>query len=234
MAVTVPTPPTPPTPPTVPKVNLQEGGSVHESTVPQNSKQDNDTRLENQARQAVADGKGALTKKVVTRPESAEKKEQSKETAEQNEQRDNTNTNASTETKNMPVATPATQTAPTPRQEVDMSVFAEDNQETGALTAKSLGAIPTAGGEHGVLYWGFSIISGIILAVVFFKVFMKKKEPPELTTLPKKSAPPEENYIDSVGLKVGDALKDLETQKPLRKKITPKNEEKPQHFEVRI
>ncbi|MCR5758640.1 MAG: hypothetical protein K6F95_12175 [Selenomonas sp.] len=69
MAVKSPTAPVPPTPPSVPGVTLQEGGSVQESTVPQDRHQTNDERLENQARQAVAQGDGALSKTTQSKPD---------------------------------------------------------------------------------------------------------------------------------------------------------------------
>jgi len=69
MAVKSPTAPVPPTPPSVPGVTLQDGGSVQESTVPQDRHQTNDERLENQARQAVAQGDGALSKTTQSKPD---------------------------------------------------------------------------------------------------------------------------------------------------------------------
>ncbi|MBQ2088392.1 MAG: hypothetical protein II470_10030 [Selenomonas sp.] len=75
MAVQKPVAPTPPTPPSVPGVTLQEGGTVRDSNVPQNIKQNNDERQESQARQAVAQGDGALAKTTTTRPEKPEKPE---------------------------------------------------------------------------------------------------------------------------------------------------------------
>ena len=67
MAVQKPVAPTPPVPPSVPQVTLQEGGTARESNVPQNIQQNNDERLEAQARQSVAQGDGALSKSTTTR-----------------------------------------------------------------------------------------------------------------------------------------------------------------------
>ncbi len=74
MAVKAPTAPTPPTPPSVPGVSLKEGGSVQESTVPHDKQQTHDERTEEQARQSVAEGNGALSKTTQSRPEKASKK----------------------------------------------------------------------------------------------------------------------------------------------------------------
>lgn len=73
MAVKAPAAPTPPTPPSVPGVTLKEGGSVQESTVPHDKQQTHDERTEDQARQSVAQGSGALSKTTQSRPEKAQK-----------------------------------------------------------------------------------------------------------------------------------------------------------------
>lgn len=75
MAVKAPTAPVPPVPPSVPGVTMQQGGTAQESNVPRDKQQTNDQRLEDQARQAVARGDGALSKTTQTRPEKEAKKE---------------------------------------------------------------------------------------------------------------------------------------------------------------
>lgn len=69
MAVKAPTAPTPPTPPSVPGVTLKEGGTARETNVPQDRQQTGDEQQENQARQAVARGDGALSKTTQSQPE---------------------------------------------------------------------------------------------------------------------------------------------------------------------
>lgn len=73
MAVKAPTAPVPPTPPTVPGVTLKEGGTAQETNVPRDKQQTNDERLEDQARQSVARGDGALSKTTQAKPEKAQK-----------------------------------------------------------------------------------------------------------------------------------------------------------------
>lgn len=77
MAVTPPTAPTPPTPPSVPRVTLQDGGSVQESTAPPAyQSQTDDEANEAQARQAVADGDGALQKTTRSKPQAKDAQQQ--------------------------------------------------------------------------------------------------------------------------------------------------------------
>lgn len=73
MAVKAPTAPVPPTPPTVPGVTMKEGGTAQETNVPRDKHQTNDERLEDQARQSVARGDGALSKTTQSKPEKAQK-----------------------------------------------------------------------------------------------------------------------------------------------------------------
>lgn len=73
MAVKVPTPPVPPTPPTVPGVTLSEGGSVTQSDVPPangttSRSIDTEKQMEEQARAAVAQGSGALSRTTQKDP----------------------------------------------------------------------------------------------------------------------------------------------------------------------
>lgn len=70
MAVTAPTPPTPPTAPVVPKVTMSDGGSVTVTNQPVSGKQSAAQLQENQARQAVARGDGALAKTTQEQPTS--------------------------------------------------------------------------------------------------------------------------------------------------------------------
>ncbi|SHK49091.1 hypothetical protein SAMN05216582_105118 [Selenomonas ruminantium] len=76
MAVKAPVAPVPPTPPAVPGGTLQNGGSVQESTVPKDKTQTHDERTEDQARQSVAKGNGALSKTTQSRPEKEQKPKQ--------------------------------------------------------------------------------------------------------------------------------------------------------------
>lgn len=68
MAVTAPTPPTPPAAPVVPKVTMSDGGSVTMTSQPVSGKQSVAQLQENQARQAVARGDGALAKTTQEKP----------------------------------------------------------------------------------------------------------------------------------------------------------------------
>ncbi len=69
MAVKAPTAPTPPTPPSVPGVTLKDGGTAQETNIPHDKQQTGDEQAEEQARQAVARGDGALSKTTQSKPE---------------------------------------------------------------------------------------------------------------------------------------------------------------------
>ena len=69
MAVKAPVAPTPPVPPSVPGVKLENGGTAQETNVPHDKQQTHDERVEDQARQSVARGDGALSKTTQSRPE---------------------------------------------------------------------------------------------------------------------------------------------------------------------
>lgn len=74
MAVKAPTAPVPPTPPTVPGVTLKEGGTAQETNVPRDKHQTGEEQREDQARQSVAQGNGALSKTTQSKPEKQSQK----------------------------------------------------------------------------------------------------------------------------------------------------------------
>lgn len=73
MAVKAPNPPTPPTPPTVPGVTLSEGGAVTQSNAPPangttSKSTDNEKQMEEQAKEAVVNGSGGLSRTTHKNP----------------------------------------------------------------------------------------------------------------------------------------------------------------------
>lgn len=73
MAVKAPNPPTPPTIPTVPGVTLSEGGSVTQSNAPPangttSKSTDNEKQMEEQAKEAVVNGSGGLSRTTHKNP----------------------------------------------------------------------------------------------------------------------------------------------------------------------
>ncbi|SFW30539.1 hypothetical protein [Selenomonas ruminantium] len=68
MAVKAPMAPVPPTPPSVPGVTLKDGGTAQETNVPRDKHQTGEEQLEDQARQSVAQGNGALSKTTQSKP----------------------------------------------------------------------------------------------------------------------------------------------------------------------
>lgn len=201
MAVTPPTPPTPPTAPKVPAVTLNDGGSVTDSTVPVSGYQSAADAAENQAKQAVARGDGSLTKTMQEKPAAkADSKTQLSKADNKTNQSDD-------------------KAAPLAASEND----AADN--TGTLVQQPE---PMASYNHTTIYWLFTGISILFLAVVVWQLIKRK--------LTSKAVDANQVRTDSsddisesreafVGFTAQEALKELTKE--------PKADDT-QHFEVRI
>ena len=172
MALKAPTPPTPPGPPTPPKVDLMEGGSVKETTVPQShGPQTEDEIHEKQAREAVANGAGPLSKTTVIDGRKAAPGQNDEEAATPAAER----------------ATVGTQTAAggskTDRTELRQDAQAQMllGEENRAEQSQSQQAMPPrvseSPGEHGMLYWGSILLAiAILVAAVLRKILFREKE----------------------------------------------------------
>lgn len=201
MAVTPPTPPTPPTAPKVPAVTLNDGGSVTDSTVPVSGYQSAADAAENQAKQAVARGDGSLTKTTQEKPAAkADSKTQLAKADNKINQNDD---------KAAPLA--ASENA------------AADN--TGTLVQQPE---PMADYNHTTIYWLFTVISILFLAVVVWQL-IKRKLTSKAVDAKQVRTDSSDDIIESseafVGFTAQEALKELTKE--------PKADDT-KHFEVRI
>lgn len=166
MAVTAPTPPTPPTAPVVPQVTLQDGGSVTTSTAPANGQ--TETTPESMARQAVAQGDGALSKTEQEAPQDAANGSPSSQTG-QNEQgatMQAAQSNGQTQVQIDP------QTAAALGLNAD-GKNAQDQQ--GQQTQAQAPAIPDGSGGHGALFWGVTILLLFAFGFLLLRVVLRRK-----------------------------------------------------------
>lgn len=201
MAVTPPTPPTPPTAPKVPAVTLNDGGSVTDSTVPVSGYQSAADAAENQAKQAVARGDGSLTKTTQEKPAAkADSKTQLAKADNKINQSDD---------KAAPLAVSENAAA--------------DN--TGTLVQQPE---PMADYNHTTIYWLFTVISILFLAVVVWQL-IKRKLTSKAVDANQVRTDSSDDIIESseafVGFTAQEALKEL-TQEP--------KADDTKHFEVRI
>ncbi|MCR5440102.1 MAG: hypothetical protein K6F01_11830 [Selenomonas sp.] len=194
MAVTPPTAPTPPTPPSVPKVSLEGGGSVTQSTVPQNKNQTDAQRQEADARQAVAQGDGPLSKTTQEKP-NAKQNQQGQSEGQQSQ-------------------TTVVQTDPQAAAAMQDGKPGQEGQNT--QTAQAVPPPPSFTG-HGTGYWIFTFVSVFVLAFVLFRVVLKKRDgrKGELSAADIRQAiEPEESEssLNLRGLTPDEALRQLEEQ----------------------
>lgn len=201
MAVTPPTPPTPPTVPKVPAVTLNDGGSVTDSTVPVSGYQSAADAAENQAKQAVARGDGSLTKTMQEKPAAkADSKNQLAKADNKINQSDD---------KAAPLAVSENAAA--------------DN--TGTLVQQPE---PMADYNHTTIYWLFTVISILFLAVVVWQL-IKRKLTSKAVDANQVRTDSSDDIIESseafVGFTAQEALKELTKE--------PKTDDT-KHFEVRI
>ncbi|WP_033171562.1 hypothetical protein [Selenomonas sp. ND2010] len=198
MAVTPPTAPTPPTPPSVPRVSLEGGGSVTQSTVPQNKNQTDAQRQEADARQAVAQGDGPLSKTTQEKPD-----------AKQNQQ------NQQNQSDGGKSQSTVVQTDPQAAAALQDGKPGEDAQNTQSAQAAAPPLTSFAG--HGTGYWIFTFVSVFVLAFVLFRVVLKRRNGSkgELSAADIRQAiePDEsERSLNLRGLTPDEALRQLEEQ----------------------
>lgn len=177
MALYAPTPPTPPSPPSPPRIVLGQGGSVHESTVPQShGPKTGDEINEEAARSAVAHGAGTLSKTTVGEPETNTKAEKSKPVQKQT---------ADTSTTGHAGATSRTAAPATEARTLTDNTAVETQRQMAlagkqAFVQQDVATAPFADENdgHGVVYWIFSLVAIVVLVVVAFRTFVYRKPEP--------------------------------------------------------
>ena len=164
MAVKAPTAPTPPTPPSVPGVTLKDGGTAQETNVPRDKHQTGDERLEDQARQSVAQGNGALSKTTQSKPE---KQTQKPVDASGGASQDNQRTNT--------VVIPAQNGLgqENPQQQALQDAKAANSQ---AQTAAPQDNGWSQFASHGAVFWGAVLVFMAIVVWFGIRKLMARKE----------------------------------------------------------
>lgn len=241
MALTFPTPPAPPTPPQAPRVVLEGGGSVTEMPRPKSyGPTSGDAINEQRAKEAVAKGSGPLSKTTTTKDDSRNTNIEGdvKGTAE------NAKTNENTEKPLKPKTKVERQDSAGNEKYVDLREFQGDDRQnqiqnqTQAATQSRPFQVKDANTSHGVLYWGFTIISVLALLVYLAKKFLVKNSDNkysfskrDLSYLTEETT---ETVAETLPKQPLNVVKNYETQK---KETVAKPKEKKQeipHFEARV
>lgn len=164
MAVTAPTPPTPPTAPTVPQVTLQDGGSVTTSTSPANGQ----TTPESLARQAVAQGSGALSKTEQEAPQGAANGQ------------GGTNVQSGQANPDAAPGAKQTQISIDPQTAAALGLNADgqngqSGQNAQTQQGQAVQAIPDGSGGHGALFWGVTIALLFLFGFLLLRTVLRRK-----------------------------------------------------------
>lgn len=251
MAVKAPTPPTPPTPPAVPGVTLSEGGSVTQSNAPPangttSRSTDNEKQMEEQAREAVANGSGGLSRTTQKNP--AAEARAAKEAAREAGQAGAKQAQATVDTGRSQA-----------RQAANLDSNAAAVQEGDGAVSTVQGTAATLQAEsspksfdyQGLTYWGPMLALGFVIAFALVKKFLHRQgRKGELT-----KADLDIDGLETVeynklrGLTPDEVLRRLEKKeekvsasqkrqsnkgkKPVRRRDESQEEEH-KHFEVRI
>ena len=192
MAVQTPTAPSLPKPPAVPKVELRDGGTVHQVTGRPSSLSD-----EQRARDSVAEGGGALSKTTV----SNDKKnvgdevhaiiENNKNELQKEVKKDAISATGATEKRTDKKNTETD----TDEDSVENAFFtkAEDEKSTQQSRQEVVAKDFTPKTDnHGSAYWLFSLLSFAVLAVVIVMTVFRRKERATNPPKSKKVSPPPE------------------------------------------
>lgn len=209
MALKAPTPPTPPTHPAPPQVDLMEGGSVKETTRPQShGPQTEDEIHEKQAREAVANGDGALSKTTVTDGKKDAKGENAKDAQGASPMAEQGKTGTQ-----IPAGGSRTERS-TIRQDSQAQALMGEEHEAEKSQAQQLAPprMPEAPGDHGMLYWGAVLLAITLLVAVLLRKILfreKGKEPLVIT-------PYEPEVKAKAGMTAGEVLGEIRQQEQKR------------------
>ena len=224
MAVKAPTAPTPPAAPAVPQVTLGGGGSVTESNAPPANGTRSTTgeaELENQARQSVAAGNGALSKTVQTDPRA--EKQQAAQAAQDTRQMGQDGARNAQQAGAQQAAQAARTTAPVVEGPSGVQMMGEEQpQAQPQAGTQAQPDIPESFSAHGPLYWGVTLAAIFVVAFVILKTVMSRRgKAGELT-----KADLEDDGIDSLsnrnlrGLTPDEVLARLEAMEKQESKET--------------
>jgi len=182
--MTFPTPPTPPTPPARPKVVLEGGGSVTDMPRPKSFGPTSDKDInEQKAKDHVAHGGGALSKTTTTKADdtSAEAKANIDKANQNQESKNQANQNNTANTERPQIRSNQNQNqnqnqSANNNKQIDVTrEFSEENTANEQITTSTTQPFQVRDSGHGVIYWGFTIISvGILLAYLAKNYLFKK------------------------------------------------------------
>lgn len=166
-------PPTPPTPPTPPSVTLQEGGSVTQSTAPQDVQgQSEDAHNEALARQAVAQGDGALTKATRSQPQTDAKVQQTPPGGQQSQEQTPTQGGAQLDPQTAALLQDGQQ-----GQQNAQANGAQNGQQTSMVAQAAQALTPgTHLGGQGAMFWIGVILLCTVVGGFFLRRFMQRKQ----------------------------------------------------------
>lgn len=222
MALTAPTPPTPPapfsrpTPPIPPKVTLDGGGSVTETTEPQSHGPQTDEELhEQQAREAVVHGSGALSKTTVKEGEKGEKgtqpvQERQELPAKQNREKAAVQLPPSGSVRQSGIS-----------QDNTSQLFPEDSVGQRTQTQqKAPPEIPDSPNYHGMLYWGITLLVISVLVVIILRTVMFRKRDEKEASGNLAAGREEQELRPKIGMTAGEVLQEIE-RKEERRRVAP-------------
>lgn len=164
MAVKAPAAPTPPTPPSVPGVKLENGGTAQETNVPHDKQQTHDERLEDQARQSVARGDGALAKTTQTKPEKEAKPQKPVDAS--------GGASQSGQTVIVPAQNGLQQENPQQQALADAKAHTEQSDVSDQTAQDSWGQFAS----HGAVFWGAVLLFMAVLVWFGIRKLMGRKD----------------------------------------------------------
>lgn len=175
MAVKAPNPPTPPMPPAVPGVTLSEGGSVTQSNAPPakgttSRSTDNEKQMEEQAKEAVVNGSGGLSRTTQKNP--AAEAKAAREAAREAGQAGAKQAKETADTGRNQAAQAARLDSTMPEQQYgDQKAKHEQEGVTGTLqTEPSSMAIP----YQGPVCWGTLLVLFFLIGSLLVKKFLHR------------------------------------------------------------
>lgn len=212
MAVTAPTPPTPPTPPVAPKVTFSGGGSVTETTKPQGHGPKSDEELhEQQAREAVANGSGPLSKTTVS-----DGKEKDSQPGRESPGKQETPSR-------MPVQADPPAGGQVRREVIqqggqpqDFAGMSDEKQGTQAKP-EAVAKIPDSPDYHGMLYWGGMLFAIAVLVAVLLRMVLFRKDTGRESQGKAGEAAMEPDVRPKAGMTAEEVLQEIEVRETRRR-----------------
>ena len=173
------TPPTPPTPPSPPKITLGDAARDAQANTTHTT---GDAQAEQQARDSVAQGNGALSKTTTGAPKTGDTAERPNAAARTDAAKgDSVSTSASKVDRGTKVEG---QTGADVANGLDMAQENATLKQQLANTEQKPPAAPQSYTATSGLYWAGMIVAALVLGIVFFRRFFQKKPQTDAETEP--------------------------------------------------